>query len=188
MCHRSAMLQAMLTPCLAMALHLHLHLLLQLPLLLQLQLLLPFGFPAPSSLYIHTTTAARCCCRSKTGDGNARPEQKPKATPHGHTAMGRWLSARYRNPEDQNREEQHSVKDQKSTGKRKRCTIEKCQAFASPSGSGFCSAHELKFTPVGARVADAAKYKCKTPACGNLPEGDIEFCPGAAPRNFTTTR
>jgi hypothetical protein len=84
-------------------------------------------------------------------------------------------------------EKNNTGEGQKSTGKRKRCTIEKCQAFASPSGSGFCSAHELKFTPVGARVADAAKYKCKTPACGNLPEGDIEFCRGCAKKLYDNT-
>lgn len=67
----------------------------------------------------------------------------------------------------------------KASGKRKRCSIEtpvKCQSFASGSGSGFCSAHDMKFTPVGEKCSNAAKFKCKTPACGNLPDGDIEYC------------
>jgi hypothetical protein len=73
----------------------------------------------------------------------------------------------------------------KSSGKRKRCVLGKCQAFASPSGSGLCSHHEQKFTPVGEKVSDALKFKCKDRSCENPAAVGYEgFCKGCAQRRM----
>jgi hypothetical protein len=72
----------------------------------------------------------------------------------------------------------------RSSGKRKRCALKSCQAFASPSGSGLCSAHEQKFTPVGQKVANAMKFKCKTRTCENPQQRDVEYCKDCCARKL----
>jgi hypothetical protein len=73
---------------------------------------------------------------------------------------------------------------EKSSGKRQRCGIENCQAFASPSKSGFCSWHEQQITPVGELVADARKFKCRDANCAKPQAKGMEFCPECADRRF----
>lgn len=73
-----------------------------------------------------------------------------------------------------------------STGKRSRCKMDECPAFASPSKSGFCSFHESQITPVGELVGDAAKFKCKETTCLNAvePDGEHEYCKECAERRM----
>jgi hypothetical protein len=74
----------------------------------------------------------------------------------------------------------------RSSGKRERCKAKpdgkECQAFASPSGSGFCSWHEQQMTPVGGYVGQAGWFKCKTADCTEMAdaEGQAEYCPACA--------
>jgi hypothetical protein len=97
--------------------------------------------------------------------------------------LKRWVNADEAN---QNREPKPKGKTgtgKKASGKRQRCGIEDCPAFASPSGSGFCSWHEQQMTPVGELVADARKFKCHDAKCTK--PADIrygEFCKECAER------
>jgi hypothetical protein len=69
----------------------------------------------------------------------------------------------------------------KASGKRVRCNAtSQCPAFASPSGSGYCSHHEQMVTPVGELVGNAAKFKCHGKDCLKPSALGMEFCKACA--------
>lgn len=92
----------------------------------------------------------------------ARPEKQTRLMkPNGATGTGR-----------------------KSSGKRTRCLMPKCQAFESPAKSGYCVTHELEHLAVGEKPAVLRTRKCKSVsidctgfcAPAKKDEDEPEFC------------
>lgn len=90
-------------------------------------------------------------------------------------SLDRWLTKR-----SERQEKANTGTGRLSKSKRLRCSLspngKPCQAFASPSGSGYCSHHEQMITPVGELVSDAKKFKCHSPDCVNPQSKDCEYC------------
>lgn len=67
----------------------------------------------------------------------------------------------------------------KSSGKRKKCrhgqgTDRACPAMASPSGSGYCSYHEMQALEVGESTSQVSK--CKNRDCTEAAAPGLEYC------------
>jgi hypothetical protein len=76
--------------------------------------------------------------------------------------------------EKQNQPRPKNKVGKKSSGKRAKCGTTNCVAMASPSGSGFCSFHEMEALEVGQNTKQV--FKCKERGCGNAATPDSEYC------------
>jgi hypothetical protein len=155
-------------------------------LLLLLLLLLLLHLHFRSSLFNYSFFLRKAQQRGEKGAEDQMQNQNQNQKRWSYR-LRRWLTDAEAKREERERQEKPKGKTGtgvKASGKRQRCGIEDCPAFASPSGSGFCSHHEQQMTPVGEKVADAKKFKCRTFGCTNPQMRDVEFCRDCTRRRY----